>query len=334
MRVLLLSFIFCFIIGCSGNKDENSNTAIGSSFVKNEVVPDSTLSAASYSKEALEIMEKHKKKLKSILPQMILAEVEVYKKTLAEIEKMPAMTYSLEETNLAINLERHNAGNTIMEKELELNQIYFQLFNELSLLNKKYEGTLSENEFKDFYDSGPIVLAEEVMIKVDELVRDENKRFVSESRKEKIDLTLSFVSVIPGATVCKGVLGGLTQAAKVYKAGITLPESATLMSKIPLKIMNEKVANFVAKTFKNDQIRSKTSMIVGNSGTAISKGASGTRFAHSYLRPDQASEMFKVLENKINGRIGDFSDGILAVHMQKVRDIIKFNAAKLTVERS
>ncbi|MBU2060320.1 MAG: hypothetical protein KKH44_00525 [Bacteroidetes bacterium] len=40
--------------------------------------------------------------------------------------------------------------------------------------------------------------------------------------------------------------------------------------------------------------------------------------------------MFKVLENKINGRIGDFSDGILAVHMQKVRDIIKVNTAMIS----
>lgn len=39
--------------------------------------------------------------------------------------------------------------------------------------------------------------------------------------------------------------------------------------------------------------------------------------------------MFKVLENKINGRIGDFSDGILVVHMQRVRDIIKANKGML-----
>jgi hypothetical protein len=34
--------------------------------------------------------------------------------------------------------------------------------------------------------------------------------------------------------------------------------------------------------------------------------------------PIQAGEMFKVLENNINGRLVIFSDGILAVHMQRV----------------
>ena len=39
--------------------------------------------------------------------------------------------------------------------------------------------------------------------------------------------------------------------------------------------------------------------------------------------------MFKVLEHKINGRIGAFSDGILADNFQRVRGIIKDNSAKL-----
>lgn len=325
MRKVILCLASCIILSCSNKKEERQENTIGSSFLGSDVISENVLTADSYSSEALKILEEHKKSLKTLLPQMILAEVDIYKKTLEQIEKKPAKSYSLDETNFLIDLERNGAGMSILEKEVELNQFYFQLFNELSLLNEKYKHTLNEEEFVDFYDAGPIVLAEEVMIKIDELVKGEKIRIVAENKKQNLDIALTFVSIIPGATVCKGVLGGLTQAAKVYKTGAVLPKSATLMSKIPLKIMNQKMANFVAKTFKNDQIRTKTSKYIGYSATGISKGAGGARFAFSYLPPDQAGEMFKVLENKINGRIGDFSDGILAVHMQRVRDIIKTN---------
>ncbi len=330
MRHVIICLVICVAWSCSDRKEEKFENTIGSSILENEGKLDTVINAETYANDALMIMNRHKEKLKTLLPQMILAEVEIYKKTLDQIEKKSAKTYTLDETNLAIALEQNKSGVKILENEVELNQTYFQLFNELSLLNEKYKGKLTKEEFIDFYDAGPIVLAEEVMLKIDELVKDEKIRIVAENKKQNIDNVLTAVSIIPGATVCKGVLGGLTQAAKVHLAKSVLPKSATQMSKIPLKLMNEKVAKFIAKTFKNDQIRSKTSNIIGNSSTIVNKGASGTRFlASKYLPPDQAQEMFKVLENKINGRIGDFSDGILVVHMQRVRDIIKANKGML-----
>ncbi|MDO8316679.1 MAG: hypothetical protein Q7T12_04070 [Flavobacterium sp.] len=330
MRYILICLAICVLLSCSNKKVEKFENTIGSSIIENEVATDTTLNAEAYAAEALIIMNKHKENLKTLLPQIILSEVEIYKKTLDQIEKKSAKTYTLDETNLAIALEQNKSGEKILEKEVELNQTYFQLFNELTLLNEKYKSKLTKEEFTDFYDAGPIVLAEEVMLKIDELVKDEKIRIVAENRKQNIDRALTFVSIIPGATVCKSVLGGLTQAAKVHLAKSVLPTSATQLSKIPLKLMNNSVANFIAKTFKNDQIRSKTSKIIGNSSTIINKGASGARYVSTWLPPDQAGEMFKVLENKINGRIGDFSDGILAVHMDRVRDIIKDNSAKLS----
>ena len=329
MRYLVICLVIGFALSCNNKKEEKFENTIGSSIIEKEVKLDTTLTAETYAAEALIIMNKHKENLKTLLPQIILSEVEIYKKTLDQIEKKSAKTYTLDETNLAIALEQNKSGLDILEKEVELNQTYFQLLNELSLLNEKYKSKLNKEEFIDFYDVGPIVLAEEVMLKIDELVKDEKIRIVAENKKQNIDNALTFVSIIPGATVCKGVLGGLTQAAKVYKANSILPKSATQFSKIPLKLMNDKIANFIAKTFRNDQIRSKTSKIVGNSATAINKGASGGRFLYSRLAPDQVGEMFKVLENKINGRIGDFSDGILADNFQRVRGIIKDNSAKL-----
>jgi hypothetical protein len=260
---------------------------------------------------------------------MILAEVEIYKKTLDQIEKKPAQTYNLDETNLSINLERFNAGESIIEKEIELNQTYFQLFNELSLLNEKYKNVILDKKFTDFYDAGPIVLAEEVMIKIDELVKDEKIRIVAENRKENIDLALTFVAIIPGAASCKGILGGITQGAKAIKSGIELPKSAGYLAKTTKELMNAKVANFVSKSLKNDAIRTKVSYL-GYVPLGEKVIVGGGKKVSSYLPPEQAGEIFKILENKINGRIGDFSDGILSVHMERVRSIIKDNSSKIS----
>ncbi len=327
MKRLLLLFAFCFLLSCSGKKEEKSEISIGSSFVEKETIFDTILTAESYSKEALAIMYEHKKKLKIILPQIILSEIETYKKTLTEIEKKPVMTYSLEETNISIELERENAGKIILTKEIELNKIYFQLFNELLILNHKYKAILYKKEFKNFYNAGPIVLAEEVMIKIDELVKDEKKRVVAENKKEYQDFAFSFVTCIPVVASLKGILGGITQAAQHIVRDVKLPQSSKLIADVSYKLMNKKVAALIAKTFKNDKIRSNVAKIgylpIAASPINIGKKAS------SYLSSEQAGEMFKVLENKINGRIGDFSDGILAVHMQRVRDIIKLNSTMI-----
>lgn len=330
MRLNILFLAVFLLLSCSNKKEGRKENTIGSSLLGSEIIKDTTLSAESYSSEALKILEDHKKSLKTLLPQMILAEVEIYKKTLDQIEKTPTKSYTFDETNLLINLERYGAGISILDKEIELNQTYFELFNELSLLNEKYRNILSKKEFVDFYDAGPIVLAEEVMIKIDELVKDEKSRIVAVQKKERIDLALTFVAIIPGAASCKGILGGITQGAKAYKNGVKLPQSASLMSKATKKLMNEQVANYISKTFKNDKIRSQTANALGYGALVTTQSAVIVRQSSSYLPPDEAGEMFKILENKINGRIGDFSDGILAVHLQRVRDIIKTNKTMIS----
>ncbi|MBU2060319.1 MAG: hypothetical protein KKH44_00520 [Bacteroidetes bacterium] len=276
MRLFILCLIMGLALSCSNKKEEKRENTIGSSTLGSDIAKDTTLSAETYSAEALKILEEHKKNLKTLLPQMIIAEVEIYKKTLDQIEKKSAKAYTLDETNLLINLERNGAGLSILNKEIELNQTYFQLFNELSLLNLKYKNVLTEKEFIDFYDAGPIVLAEEVMIKIDELVKDEKIRIIAEEKKERIDLALNFVAVIPGASACKGILGGITQGAKAFKYGIELPKSAGFLAKKTKDVMNRKVANFVSKTFNNDAIRERTSLVAGYGGMGITKGAAVT----------------------------------------------------------
>lgn len=319
MRYLVICIVICFVLSCNNKKEEKFENTIGSSVIEKEVRLDTTLTAETYAAEALIIMNKHKENLKTLLPQIILSEVEIYKKTLYQIEKKSAKTYTLDETNLAIALEQNKSGVKILEKEVELNQTYFQLFNELTLLNEKYKSKLTKDEYIDFYNAGPIVLAEEVMLKIDELVKDEKIRIVAENKKQNKEFALTFVSFIPIAGQLKGILGGITQASQHIVRNVKLPQKSKFIANESYKLMNKKVAAFIAKTFKNDQIRTKVSYTVDN------KIKLGIKDVATYLSSEQAGEMFKVLENKINGRIGDFSDGILSVHMQRVRDIIKQN---------
>lgn len=310
------------MVGCNSKKEDTLDT-IGSSFVVNVVDKDAPLSNNTYSNEAIEILEKHKTKLKSILPQILASEVDIYKNTLIEIEKIPALTYTLAEANLLNDKVRREAGVTLVEKEIELNQTYFELFNELSILNLKYN-SLAKDEFDDFYDAGPIVLSDEIMIKIDELVKDEDTRIELEKANNRNEMAFSALLIIPGTSTCKGILGGLTQAAQHYKSGKILAEKTSYIAKGSYMLMNKQVASFIAKTFKNDKIRTKVAQ-VGYVGGVASVGKKGL----TYISPEESNILFKVIENKIGGRIGDFSDGILAVHMQRVRDLIKKNAVKV-----
>jgi hypothetical protein len=316
MKYTALILTTVLLFGCNSKKEDAIDT-IGSSFVTNIVDKDIPLSNSTYSNEAIEILEKHRTKLKSFLPQILASEVNIYKNTLIEIEKIPALTYTLAESNLLNDKVRKEAGVTLINKEIELNQTYFELFNELSILNLKYN-SLKKDEFEDFYDAGPIVLSDEIMIKIDELVKDEDTRVELEKANNRKEMVFSAILI----------LGGLTQAAKAFKTGKELSSKSSYLAKGSYQLMNKEVANFISKSFKNDGIRSKVSKL-GYVGPVTSATRLVTNNTANYISAEESTIVFKVIENKINGRIGDFSDGILAVHMQRVRDLIKKNAEKV-----
>lgn len=325
MKVLILSFAVCILCSCSNKKEGKPLDSIGSSVIFKNADNNTILSATSYSKEALVILERHKKKLKIILPNMILDEVEIYKKTTSEIEKQQVLAYNFDDMNHQMEIEREKGASTLIEKEVELNQIYFELFNELSLLNEKYKVTLINKNFYDFYDAGPIVLSEEVLIKIKELIIDEKKRVEIEKRQNNTDnatFALIVISNISGVFKNKAILSNITQAAKAFKNSKVLNENSQKITRISHSLMNRQMANFISNTFKNERSRAS----FATKSLVINTAAISGKMALKTLTPNQSSEFFKVIENKINGRIGDFSDGILVVHMQRVRDLIKKNS--------
>lgn len=318
----LLGILALALANCSDQKI-NSAEGIGSSLVDTTGRNEKVFSSTTYSAEANQIIERHRIRLKSILPQMLDDEITLYRKTLAEIEKIPVLTYNLEESQQLTERIQTDAAVSLVQHEIELNKIYFELFNELSVLNLKYD-YLKKGQFKDYYDSGPIVLSDEVMLKIDELVKDEDKRVLAEDKKNKQDMAFAVFAIIPGTANCRGILEGVTQAAKHYKIGKPLNVETTRIAKISYQLLNKDVSNFISKTFKNNKIRSEVSQIgyVGMTAGGIKKGV-------GYISVENTNIVYKVLENKIKGRIGDFSDGILAVHIQRVRDNVKVNTQNI-----
>ena len=325
MKHFIKYFIFASLLGCSDEKEDNLNT-VGSSFVVNIAEGTQQFSQETYNQEALQILEKHRKNLKILLPEILSSEVEIYKSTIQEIQKVPVLTYTLKDFNKEVEKIHTEAGVTLIEKEIELNKIYFQLFNELSLLHLKYD-SIKKSDFTDYYDAGPIVLSDEVMLKIDELVKDEDTRIALEKARNNKELAFSAITIIPGTSVCKGILGSITQAAKQFK-NVEFISQQSIMVKLSHRLMNQKTASFISKTFKNDKIRSKVAS-VGYIGFAGKSTQFVAAKAPLYLSQDESNIIYIVIENKINGRIGDFSDGILAVHTQKIRDIIKTNGANI-----
>jgi len=61
MRIFILCLATCFMLSCSNKKEEREINTIGSSLLKSDVIADTTLTAETYSTEALKIMEEHKK---------------------------------------------------------------------------------------------------------------------------------------------------------------------------------------------------------------------------------------------------------------------------------
>lgn len=326
MKKLFIKLLFFIIFfGCS-KKDNKPLDSIGSKYVRTDIIKNSKLTAETYSAEALNILENHKKELKVILPQMILDEVSIYRNTLIEIEKAPVKALSLQETNRLINMEGFNAGNRLLKKSILLNQHYFKFFNELSILNIKYN---VENKivFKDFYDAGPIVLSDEVLLKIDELIQDEKIRAEIESNDEIKGYAfsaLNLITAITNQTQNREKLMNLTRGLKAAKNSIILEKSPSMLAKYTSKFLNKDLAAFTAKKINNQKLRDKVADNSAKIGTA-----SSTLGSLKFIPTSQPLQSFKNIENKMNGRIGDFSDGILTVHLQKVRDIIKLNSAMI-----
>jgi hypothetical protein len=329
----ILIFSILIIAGCSKKTGDPLPTTGSSIILEEEEVPNDVLTAENYSIEAMNILESHRKELKRILPVLVRQEVKIYQRSLVEMDKKCLLTYCLRETDSLKSLEKSKVRVSLFEKEVELNQKYFQLFNELSLLNERYS-SISKDTLGDFYEAGPIVLSEEVVLKIDEFVKDEKVRQRIEKGENTLDYistALSVVSIIPGGALAKELLIQITKAAKAYKSGKAVIGGVNFVGKVAYKVMNRKVATFVSKVCSNHKKRLAIATVSGRA-SLITNGSKELYTRGRQMTSEQTAEVFKDIGNKLDGRVIDFSDGILAVHIQTVRDMIKRNADLITLQ--
>ena len=318
MKKIVVILLIVLLVGCSKRKDSIPLESIGKSYVK---LPKSNeLSIDNYSLEANSILEKHKEKLKILLPILISDQINIYKNILLEIEKAPIKTLSYDGTNQYINLELFKSKNRLMEKEILLN-------NELAILNFKYRSSTTNDKFIDYYDAGPIVLSEEVMIKIEEMIRDEKVRIALENKvstSQKAGYGLDAIITLLRIPKCGKNLKSITFGVKASNNKLFLQSAANIISKATYLLLNKNLSRSMAYQLRNQK---KRDFIANNAekGFYVLSSLDAVNDLYKYNK----SKSFKVINNQIDGRIGDFSDGIVATHLQRVRTIIKDNATKI-----
>lgn len=307
MRIIILinTIVFCgLLLGCKKNTDNiNSLRTIGTT---TEVESNIILNTSNYKNDATKIIEVGKGKLRDLLPNIIEGQIELYKKTLTEIEYQSLLSHSYEESLIEINLIRKTATNSLLKDELRVNKIYFETINELSMLNQKYADYKDLN-LKDFYEVKPFILAEDVILKIDELVIDEKKRIKREKINNNFELASNLVGILPGVGQISGVLGKVAQNTKKLRnnIGASNMTSKIFKDKIAPLFIN-KISNSAKKAILNKSISSVTEFI---DNKEIHKTAS----------------FFKSPDNKQLGRIIDFTDGVLTQPIASLRQIMKEN---------
>jgi hypothetical protein len=324
---LALSLVQCK----SKNEDTSAMETIGS--VENEVTDKEVrFTLDEYKRRSKQIIENGKKILQRSLPNSINKQLQIIKTTLYDVEGQSLASLSYSETNLNIELVQARSFDYLLTEELKINQIYYEIVNELVLLNDEYFNYWASLdtpiEFVDYYEVTPIILAgEDVLMKIDELIQDEDERSNDENNDMIVGIGVSLITLIPGTSLAIKVLQGVKKGAQVAKNATLIAENGTRISKITSKVLNQKTGKIFTKALSNLEKRSK---IAKNLNTVRNVGLAGEVVYNVAPFVGGASlgytiSHFKSAENKIEGRIGDFSDGILSQAIGQLRKISSSN---------
>lgn len=124
---------------------------------------------------------------------------------------------------------------------------------------------------------------------------------------------------------------------KLAKQGKSVPVNSSTITKETHKIMSyvgntklgastrDKVIKSLSNEVKRQVLAERQLINAKRLGTALAVSRANELANVSPSKINRSKEYFKVIENKLEGRVGDYSDGILAVHLQNVRELIKKN---------
>ncbi|MFI8379501.1 hypothetical protein [Leeuwenhoekiella sp. NPDC079379] len=324
-KILSLACILILISGCNTNNyNANSLKSIGA-LVENEST--TRLTSADYEQEATAIIERGKSRLRDLLPNVINGQINLYKTTLEDIEAQAVLTLSYEESADNINAIRDNALQSLLKDELQVNAVYYEVVNELSMLNEHYS-IVTDTTLIDYFDAQPFVLAEDVLVKIDELLGEEKGRLVRESRNVKFTLATYLLAFIPAVGQISKVVEVIIEKAKnIAEAAGTVKETIGVVSNginLPLKT---KVADYVFKELDDPNIVRDASRAIRSEGFPESASMIYNIVDNKQLK--QTASYFKSIDNKLPGRIGDFSDGILTQPIGQLRKMMQENTARI-----
>ncbi|RLJ67463.1 hypothetical protein CLV86_0966 [Lacinutrix venerupis] len=315
---LIITFIFCTLLfGCKKNTDNiNSLKSIGTT---TEIELNHILNTSNYKNDATKIIEAGKIKLRDLLPNVIEGQIELYKKTLTQIEYQSLLSHSYEESIVEINLIKQITTDSLLSDELRVNKIYYETINELSILNQKY-ADYNNLDLNDFYEAKPFILAEDVIFKIDELVIDEKQRIKREKRNNNLSLASNLFFILPGVGQISGILGKVAQNARSLRNNIGTKNMTS-------KIFKEKIAPLFINKISNSKkrIQLTSTALYSTKETILNKSiSSGTEYIDN-KEINKTASFFKSPDNEQPGRIIDFTDGILTQPIANLRRIMKEN---------
>ncbi|WP_027124937.1 hypothetical protein [Gelidibacter mesophilus] len=330
-KLLLLIFpVLLFCYACN-KKHQNIEAlkSIGSTETTN-IVDIKNYSPEEYKSQALAILNNAKKRLKDTLPIVINAQVELFEKTLGEIEKRAVLSLTLEETNHEIDLVRANAESVLLMDEIRVNKVFYEVVNELEILNLEYNQHYKSNPilFKDYYDVSPIILREGVLEKINELVEDEKERIKLEKKEDQMETGLMLLAIFPGGASAKNILNKIVKNARLAKHTLIASKNTNVLSNMTSKVLTKHTSKYFVEPLSNNKKRER----IAQSSDRIYKSKNGALALHktgdviNSNNTKQTVLVFKSIKNQLPGRIGDFSDGILTQPIDFLRKMINENA--------
>ncbi|MEJ8591177.1 hypothetical protein JSO54_08015 [Riemerella anatipestifer] len=350
MEIRFILYVFLYTIILISCKEDVSEDKSVFGLSSNPSRPLITIDK--YTSNSINLIDYYRKDLQYILNTSIKDILDTYKITLEEIEKNKIYSTSEKEYQQYLQTTRIKALDSLVSKDLHVNYEYSKLLNDLERMNLEYSNKykIPIDSFKSYYTLDKIILSDEVLLKVQELIKDNQKHALQKEKELQTDMFFSALHFVPlgTASVSKIAINQIHLGIKLALHNKPLQENSGKITKIVFdyakksgtyKINNminkkiiEKTSNEAKRIVLSTKIESGLKRKVVQESTNIIKMSD--TLSHNKKSQLNTFEDFKVIENKIEGRIGDFSDGILAVHLQNIRETIKYNQNLIRKEES
>ncbi|MFV0211420.1 hypothetical protein OBK22_06370 [Empedobacter falsenii] len=341
---ILLSFLI-FNYSCEKNI-ETDKSLFGINSENTEIV----ISPSTYEKNGIQLLDAHRNDLRNSLPNSIQDILNHYKDLLKKVEKYKIYATSQQDQQNYVHQIQQETFDSLVTKEVLVNLDYTNLLYDLENLNKEYSEkyNIPIDSLHSYFKLSHISLNEEVFLKINELIEEDKAReniLAKRERNEKYtDIAVIAISMLPMGGPLSKIPEGSKKVITQIHNGINssmknraLKEGAGEIAKLTytlskntgnskfINLSKKKIINSISNEAKRTSIN--TSVVSGLKRKAATVSVITVGNSLNHQKPIKNEDLFKVIENKLEGRIGDYSDGILTVHFQEVRDAVKKNQA-------